>query len=257
MLGHIGLDQAAAGNDLAAGAPRHLIEKLKGAFGGARVGMGEAKIGVDHADECEAREVVALGHELGADDDVDLAVLDLAQGLAEIADARGQVARQQHAARLGKEGGDLLVDALDAGPARHERMLGPAIRAGFGDRHEGAAMVAFEPAAEAVLDQPRRAVGAFEFEAAIPADGDRRIAAPVQKEERLLAARQSLGDGFDQNRRQPFAALGRARAHVDGRDVGKSRSLVALLELDVAVAALGGIDQALDRGRGRAQHHGE
>ena len=118
-------------------------------------------------------------------------------------------------------------------------------------------MVAFEAAAEAVLDQPRRAVGAFEFEAAIPADGDRRIAAPVQEEKRLLAARQSLGDGFDQNRRQPFAALGRTRAHVDGRDVGKARGLVALLELDVAVAALGGVDQALDRGRGRAQHHGD
>ena len=87
MLWHIGLDQAAAGNDLAAGAPRHLIEKLKRAFGGARVGMGKAEIGIDHADKCQAREVMALGHELRADDDVDFAVLDLAQGLAQIADA--------------------------------------------------------------------------------------------------------------------------------------------------------------------------
>src|SRR6478752_1404061 len=150
MLGHVGLDQAAAGNGLAAGAPRHLIEKLKRALRGARIGMGEAKIGVDHADQRQAREVVAFGHELRADDDVDLAVLDLAQGLAQIADARREIARQEHAARLGEEGSDLLVDALNARPARDERMLRAAIRAGFGDRPEGAAMVAFEAPAKAI-----------------------------------------------------------------------------------------------------------
>ena len=84
---------------------------------------------VDHADQSEPREVMALGHELGADDDIDLAVLDLAQGLAQIAYARREVARQQHAARIGEALRDLLGDALDARPARHERMLGPAIRA--------------------------------------------------------------------------------------------------------------------------------
>src|SRR5512143_1851676 len=156
---------------------------------------------------------MALGHELGADDDVDLAVLDLAQGLAEIADAWREIARQQHAPRLGKEGCNLLVDAFDAGPARHERMLSRAIGAGLGDRHEGPAMVSFEPAAEAVLDQPGRAVGAFEFEAAIPADGDRGIAAPVQEQESLLSAFQGFAYGFHQHRRQPLAALWWARAH--------------------------------------------
>ena len=144
---------------------------------------------------------MALSHELRADDDVYFPILDLAQGLAKIAHAWGQVARQKHAARIGKEGGNLLVDALDAWPAWHERMFGTAIGTGLGDRHEGAAMVAFEAAAEAVLDQPRRAVGAFEFEAAIPADGDRRVAAAIEKEKRLLTARQSLGDRLDQNRR--------------------------------------------------------
>src|SRR6185295_12377440 len=146
----------------------------------------------------------------------------LAQGFAKIADARGEIARQQHAARLGEERCHLLVDALDTWPARHERMLGAAIRADLGDRREGAAMVAFEPPAKAVLDQPGGAIRALEFEAAIPADGDWRIAAAIEKEERLLPARQSLGDGLDQNRREPFAAFGRARAHVDRRDVGKA-----------------------------------
>ena len=118
-------------------------------------------------------------------------------------------------------------------------------------------MVAFEPAAEAVLDQPGGAIRAFEFEAAIPADGDRRIAAAIEKEQRLLAARQSLGDRLDQTGDSHLPRSGGLDAHVDGSDVGKARRLVALLELDVAVAALCGIHQALDRGRGRAQHHGE
>ena len=88
-----------------------------------------------------------------------------------------------------------------------------------------------------MLDQPGRAIRAFEFEAAVPAHGDRRIAAAVEEQQRLLAPRQSLGDRLDQNRRQPFAALGRADTHVDCRDVGKARRLVALLELDVPVTA--------------------
>ena len=39
--------------------------------------MGKAEIAVDDADEREVGEVVALGHDLRADDDVDLARLDL------------------------------------------------------------------------------------------------------------------------------------------------------------------------------------
>ena len=89
MLGHVGLDQAAARNQLAAGAPRHLIEKLKRTFGRARVGMGKAEVGVDHADQCKTRKVMALSHELRADDDVYFPILDGAQGLAKIAPRLG------------------------------------------------------------------------------------------------------------------------------------------------------------------------
>ena len=170
MLGHIGLDQPAAGDGLTAGAAGHLIEKLEGALGGARVGVRKSEIGVDHADQRKARKVMALGHELGADDDVHLAVLDLAQGLAEIADAGVRSLDNSTRRASGKSAAHLLVDALDAGPARHERMLSAAIRADLGDRREGAAMVAFEPPAKAVLDEPGRAVRAFEFEAAFPAE---------------------------------------------------------------------------------------
>ena len=67
-------------------------------------------------------------------------------------------------------------------------MLGAAMRALLRDGNELAAMMAFEPAPEPVLNEPGRAIRAFEFEAAFAADGDRRIAAAVQEQESLLAA---------------------------------------------------------------------
>src|SRR5581483_5842413 len=129
-----------------------------------------------------------LGHELGADDDIDLALLDLAQGVAKLGDVGGEIARQERAARLREALRDLLGDALDAGAARNERILRLAMRALVGDGDERAAMVAFEAAAEPVLDEPGRAVRTFELEAAFPAERDRRIAAAIEEEEGLLAA---------------------------------------------------------------------
>ena len=41
----------------------------------AQVAAAQAEIGVDHADQGQLREVVALGGDLGADQDVDLALL--------------------------------------------------------------------------------------------------------------------------------------------------------------------------------------
>src|SRR5262245_49161061 len=135
-------------------------------------------------------------------------------------------------------------------------MLGAAFRAGLGDRNELAAMVAFESVAEPVFDQPSRAIRALEFEAAVATHRDRRIAAAIEKQKRLLAASQRFGYGIDQHPRQPLAALGRVGAHVYGGDGGKAGSLVPPGELDVPVAPLLSVDQTLDRRRGRAQHHG-
>src|SRR4029079_13368376 len=130
-----------------------------------------------------------------------------------------------------------------------------AFRARLRDRDELAAMVAFEPMTKSVLDEPGRAIRALELEAAVAAHRNRRVATAIEKQKRLLAARQRLGHGIDKHRRQPLAALGRVCAHVDGGDARKARSLVAPGKLDVLVAALFGIHQAFDRGRGGAQDH--
>ena len=54
-------------------APRasgRLAQELERALGRARIGVGEADVGVDDADEGQQREVVPLGDELRADDEV-------------------------------------------------------------------------------------------------------------------------------------------------------------------------------------------
>ena len=116
-------------------------------------------------------------------------------------------------------------------------------------------MVAFEAMAEAVLDQPGRAIGALETKTAFPAKGYGCVAPAVEEQQDLLPPLQGLGHDLDERRRQPATALGRALPHVDGLKRREPRRLVAGAEFDVAVAALLGVHQALDRGRGGTQHH--
>ena len=65
-----GLQQRPAQPFAAPRPPGRLAQKLERALGRARIGVGEPDIGVDHADESQKREVVALGDQLGADDEV-------------------------------------------------------------------------------------------------------------------------------------------------------------------------------------------
>ena len=54
-------------------APRasgRLTKKLERALGRARIGVGEADVGVDDADKGQKREIVPLGDQLRADDEV-------------------------------------------------------------------------------------------------------------------------------------------------------------------------------------------
>ncbi len=118
----MGLQIAAADAGIAPGAADHLVEKLEGALGGARIAVGEAEIGVDHADQIEHREVMALGDQLGADDDVEAAGGDVGKFLAHPLDRGDQIARQHQHARIGKQLAHLFFQPLDAGPDRRERI---------------------------------------------------------------------------------------------------------------------------------------
>ncbi len=82
--------------------------------------MGESQIGVDHADQLEEGKVVALGNELGADDDIDLALGDRGQLQPQAVDAAGKIARQNDAACLREARRDLLRQPLDARTDGHQ-----------------------------------------------------------------------------------------------------------------------------------------
>src|SRR3546814_7573057 len=90
-----------------------------------------------------------------------------------------------------------------------------------------AAMMAGEAVDEPVLDHPRGAIGALDAVAAGAAQGQRREAPAVQKEQALLALRQSVGERVDERRREPAAAVGRVGPHVDRRKVVQGRAAEA------------------------------
>ena len=120
-------------------------------------------------------------------------------------------------ARVGEQLGDLVGDALDAGPAGDEAVLLAAFGAGLGRRHDMAAMVAGEAVHQAVLDHPGGAVGALEAVAAVAAQGQRREAAAVEEQQRLLAALEVRLNLADQVRREPAAARRRVLGQVERR----------------------------------------
>ena len=85
-------------------------------------------------------------------------------------------------------------------------------------RHGEAAMVADELAAEAMIDQPGRAVGAGEAEAAGAAQRERRVAAAIEKQQRLLAALQRGLHRAGQHRRNVMPRRRRFAAQIDRLD---------------------------------------
>ena len=188
VFGLMGLQIAAADAGVAAGAADHLMQQLEGALGGARVAVVEAQIGVDDADEVELRKVMALGDELGADDDVEAARGDVVELFAQPLDRGDEIGGEHEDTRLRKQRAHFFLEPLDAGPDGGERIRRLAVRAFRRMRHGEPAMMADELPAEAVIDQPGVAVRAGEAKAAGAAQGQRRVAAAIEEEQRLLAA---------------------------------------------------------------------
>lgn len=111
----IGLDQAMALQARAPGAARHLREQLEGALRRARIAVRQTKIRIDDPDQRHQREIVPLGDELRADDDIRLAARDGLQLQSEPLDAH-QIGGKHDGARLGKMFFHLLGDTLHPGP---------------------------------------------------------------------------------------------------------------------------------------------
>ncbi len=218
--------------------PGHLVEQLERALGGAQVAAAEAEIGVDHAHQREVGEVVALGDDLGAEQDVDGVGLhrpdDRGRGLGV---ARG-VAGHHREPRLRQQVVQLLGQALDARARGGEQADGTAARAVLGRRHGVAAMVALQAPAQPVRDQPGRAVRAGEPVAAGAAQGERRVAAAVEEQQRLRAVREIAEQRLAQRRRQEAAARRPLTAQVDQPDLGHGGTAMARRERHMPPARL-------------------
>src|SRR6202042_54331 len=245
MLRLPGLQQGMSQFVAAPGAAGRLTQQLERALGRSWIGVGEANVGVDDADKGQMREVVAFGDELCANDKVVSPFRRRIQLTAQGLDPGRRIRRQYERAYVGKEGFSLLSQALDPWPAGGERVGFMALRAKSRSALDMAAMMANERGAKSVFDQPGRAIGAFEAMSASPAQREGRIAAPIEKQHRLLAPAPRLLDPGDPARRQPSAARRPFALEVDQGDIGQPRRTEARGKLEPTVASACGVEPGL------------
>ena len=187
---------------IAPGAPGGLHQQREQALGGTKVAAEERGIGIDRRDQADAPEVVALGHHLRADEDVDLARVDRAELRFERALLARAVGVDAGDARFRQQRRELLLEPLGAAPDRRDVEVAAL---GTGARHRlgQAAMVAAQSPVLLVEDAPGAAVRAAAEPAAFAALQHRRIAAPVQEHQALLAAGDPLAQCRHDLRREP------------------------------------------------------
>ncbi len=198
---------------------------------------------------------MALGGGLGGHQDVDLARLHGQDQAARGLGVEHRVGGEDGDAGLGEQAARLLLNPLHAGTDRNQAVLGAAMGAGLGLLHGKAGQVADQAAGIAVLDQPGIGVRRGQLLAAGPAQHQGRVAAAIEEQQALLAPPIGVGDRFHQRRRQPASRLGRMFAQVDQVHVRQARRPVPVGQAQPAIAAGLGVPQALQRGRGRGQHH--
>lgn len=141
--------------------------------------------------------MMALGHELGSDHQIILALGHVPYDIAQ-ENTAGEVAGENGKARFGKSLCGFFSKAFDARTAGHELVFDAALRAGLRRGFMMAAVVAHKLAAKAVLDQRGGAIRAIHAVAAGAADGNRRIATTIEKKQSLITCRQCGGDIFNE-----------------------------------------------------------
>ena len=225
------------------------------ALGSAQVTAFEAKVRIDHAHQCQFREMKSLGHQLRADNHVDCAALCLRDKLRRAVGAAQSIAGDQSHAGFGQQFFYLVRNPLHPRTAGHHAVRLAAIRAGVGRSGIVPAVMAGETLGETMFDQPCAAIGALEAVSAIAAQGQRSIAATVEKQQRLLALFQPVSQCIGQPRGEPFATLRLLLGQIEQLDIGHLRAAEPAGQLQLAVNAALGHLQAFQRGCGAGQHH--
>ena len=117
-------------------------------------------------------------------------------------------------------------------------------------------MVAAQFAPRAVLDQPGGAVGALHPVPAAAAQCQRRVAAAVEEQHRLLPPVQRVADRGDQRGGQETPPRGRVFAQINRRHTRQRRPRVPVRQMQPRVPSRLHIRHRLQTGRGRDQNRG-
>ena len=160
MIGHVGLQERPPARSFAASATGNLRQHLIGALGGAQIAIAQPQIGVDHTDKTELGEMMSLGDNLRADDNVDPAFGNQLDSLANTDHPADMVRGQNRGSGFWKPRGHFLGDALDPRPASHQFIGGSATVANLRRRARVPAMVTLKLTAEAMFHHPRIAIRA-------------------------------------------------------------------------------------------------
>ena len=110
----MGLDEDPARLVPAARAAGNLLDLLEAALGGAKVAAGESEIGVHHADQGEVGKVIAFGHELRTDDDIDCAGVHRTDELCSPHRGPDRIRSDDCRSCFREQSGNLVGDSLDA-----------------------------------------------------------------------------------------------------------------------------------------------
>ncbi len=256
MVGPVALQHDFSGQLGPPRAARHLGEELERALGGAEVGQAQAHVGVDHAHEGHAREVVALGDHLCAHQDVGLPGFERQKSLGEGAPALGQVTIQAGHPGLG-QGRLHRFDHLLRAEALELEVGASARRAGAGSRDAVAAIVAQRLPPPVVEGEAHRAVGAHRLLPALAAQEARGPAPAVQEENGLLLLLEAFREGFLEGRAQDGIASGpEDRPAVHDLHLRKASGGDALRETEQRVLALRGVVERLEGRCRRAEDDG-
>src|SRR5262249_1819832 len=229
------------------GATRDLVQELESPFGRPGIAIGEPEVGVDDTNQVELWKMVALGDNLGSDDDIDMAIRDGLELLAHALDVGYEIAGQDQQAGAGKQAGNLFLKPLHSWTAGDERLRRGAMRTGVGRRHRKAAVVADEPAPEATGDPPGAAVRAGKAVAPRAAQRQRGIAAPIEEQQRLLVVVERKPDVGGKPGRDEASARRSFAREIDGLDGRQALAAEPLRQMQPAIPPAPGIDLGLDR----------
>src|SRR5262249_6687458 len=161
-------------------------------------------VGVDHADQVEVREIVSLREDLSADQNIDLAALDLPAHGGPDMTAPDAVPVYAQNPRLREIRDERRFDALRS-LAQGRQVLVAAMGAREGNALFVPAVVAAQVPVAEMENELRRAAVAARCPAAAAADQYRCKAAAIDENQALVAPRVERPYRFDQAGREALA----------------------------------------------------